>query len=106
MKVIAKTKDGYLVDISSKEIDSLLALTDDRKSKNRGNNRAEYDFVGAEIGIGVALNNLDVLKTIDLENILYHLKNTRLEAEKLEKLIEGLKPELQAEKDKITKNQQ
>jgi hypothetical protein len=87
MKVIGKTENGFIIEASNLEIDSLLAANHVKKGKY-----SELK-VGEELTFTTALTNLNLIKDLSLSDnyrALHELKQAKEELEKAIKIVEGL----------------
>lgn len=92
MKIIGKTKDGFIVTVSKNEIESLLSVNDGRRKKLE-----ESINVGDELTFTTALANLNNIKDLNLSGsykTLGKLKDARDEINAAIKVVEGCDVEL------------
>lgn len=88
MKIIGQTRNGFILEADTNEINSLLALSDSRKGK------AADVPVGTELTFTTALTNLNLIKDLSLTSdyrTLYELKQAKVEIDKAIDIVEKLK---------------
>ena len=89
MKIIGETNGGFIATISNEEVKSLLALGDTRREKIKDAIR-----VGVDLSFTLALQNLSLVKDIQISGsytTLGYLKNAQEQLTKIIESIEGLK---------------
>ncbi len=86
MKIIGKTAEGFIVDISASEIKSLLSVENDKRKDPLASLK-----VGDELQPTIALSNLHLLKGLKDSSEFYHLKRYTEDAmEKGKKFLDAI----------------
>lgn len=103
MKIIGETNEGFIATVSYKEIDSILAIGDSRKGKVK-----ESIKVGSDLSFTLALQNLNLIKDIQLTesySVLSKLKDAMVSLDTVISNVEGLKTPLYEVKELIKTGQ-
>jgi hypothetical protein len=86
MKIIGKTAEGFIVDISASEIKSLLSVENEKRKDPLASLK-----IGDEIQPTIALSNLHLLRSLKESSEFHYLKSYTEDAmEKGKKFLEAI----------------
>lgn len=99
MKIVAKTNNGYLAEISDSEVKAIMSKNDSRKGKTLS--------IGDELTLASALERLTLIKELNLNESYKTLGRLRAAREELEaalNIVEGLNQPLILIRKQLSEN--